>query len=452
VGGSDASYICDEGEYTITSPPTENHSVVQTIQQVLPVTARLVVDNSDDYVESLEEKLQQQHEALRHREEELARMQQNQENIVVGQVLGVHNNDEDGDEEEGTNNDNSTALNEPMCTSKQKVIVGVLAVLVIIAVIVGVIVATSSNSRQNASNSESSPTVESSPVNSPTAPPAQTPMSLPTLPPTAAPTSTVSGLIELLSLVSPDGGTAIALSSTPQSKAVNWLANNTNLDLYSDKRKIQRYALAVFYYSTNGEYWSNKAGWLNYGDECDWYTLADVSFCDATGKIVEVDFYDGNTENGNNLVGTIPNELAMLSDSLGKRCLWYQLLHDEKSSYYYQLLYIVAVLVDELVLPKNNMEGSIATEIGLLNALSESILMLIIAMFSLHSTLILIICPFTAQLQLFNNTLTGQIPSEIGKLTAMGESCILWILVVSTVVALLLCSMTACLLLSLFYS
>jgi hypothetical protein len=46
--------------------------------------------------------------------------------------------------------------------------------------------------------------------------------------------------------------------------------------------------------------------------------LADTSFCDVNGTVVELDFYDLDTETGNNLVGTIPNELALLSNSLGK--------------------------------------------------------------------------------------------------------------------------------------
>jgi hypothetical protein len=174
VGGSNASQTVDDGEHTITSRLPENISDTQLpTQQVVPVTARLVVDTSDDYVESLEQ--------------EIERMRQNQENTVVGQVLGVdNNNDEPNDEEGATNNANTiTSKNsKPIFSSKHLVVIGVIAVLAIIAVIVGVAVAASSNSQQNASESQSSPTVESSPVDSPTAPPTQPPMVLPTVPPT----------------------------------------------------------------------------------------------------------------------------------------------------------------------------------------------------------------------------------------------------------------------------
>jgi hypothetical protein len=164
----------------------DNNIHAAPVNPANPVEARLV-DNSDD-VENLQEQLQRRNEALRRQEQELEQMRSNQENIVVGQVLGVDNNyDEPNDEEEGPNNDNTTASNnnKSIFGLKRKVaIVGVIAVLAIIAIIVGVAVAASSNSQQNASESQSSPTVESSPVNSPTALPTQPPMVLPTVPPT----------------------------------------------------------------------------------------------------------------------------------------------------------------------------------------------------------------------------------------------------------------------------
>jgi serine/threonine protein kinase len=84
------------------------------------------------------------------------------------------------------------------------------------------------------------PTLELLPVEPQTVALSQPPTLLPTLAPMAAPTSaTLPDLIQLLSLVSPDGGTTLATPLTPQNKAVNWLANNTNLDSYSDERKIQ---------------------------------------------------------------------------------------------------------------------------------------------------------------------------------------------------------------------
>jgi hypothetical protein len=126
------------------------------------------------------------------------------------------------------------------------------------------------------------------------------------------------GLIELLSFVSLDNGTALQMQSTPQNNALKWLANNTNLGNYTDKRKIQRYALAVFYYSTNGDNWSNNTGWLNNENECDWYIQPNNNTLCASGDVVNLDFIDEDTRTDNNLDGTLPNELALLSGSLSK--------------------------------------------------------------------------------------------------------------------------------------
>jgi hypothetical protein len=121
---------------------------------------------------------------------------------------------------------------------------------------------------------------------------------------------------------------------------VNWLANNINFNKFSDKRKIQRYTLGVLYYSTNGTNWSNNNGWLTDKNECNWWNGADGLFCDENGAIFELDLYDGS---GNNLVGTIPMELTLLSDS--------------------------AAL---LALGDNSLMGTIPSEVGLLSKLSES--------------------------------------------------------------------------------
>lgn len=47
---------------------------------------------------------------------------------------------------------------------------------------------------------------------------------------TAGPTSPLPGLTELLSSVSLDGGAALQTPSSPQNKALNWLAGNAHLD------------------------------------------------------------------------------------------------------------------------------------------------------------------------------------------------------------------------------
>jgi outer membrane biosynthesis protein TonB len=126
----------------------------------------------------------------------------------------------------------------------------------------------------------------------------------PTTPPPIPP-----DLMSLISENSFDGGADASNTSTPQNEALNWLAGNTNLDTYSDKTKIQRYALATLYHSTGGgETWDQTKSWLTDADECsDWNRL--WTFCSEKNVTV--------LRLPNGLQGTIPDEIALLSD-LGK--------------------------------------------------------------------------------------------------------------------------------------
>jgi hypothetical protein len=157
IGGVN-DVVCghDDDNFTYTQ---QNVSVVDnahTTNLTNPVEARLV-DNADD-VENLQEQLQRQREALRQREEELEHMQRQQENVVVGQVLGAGNNDADEGKAQDTDSNKEdlsvSSNNKSICGLKRKVTIAVLAVLVIVAVVVGIIVATSKNSDATSKNSD----------------------------------------------------------------------------------------------------------------------------------------------------------------------------------------------------------------------------------------------------------------------------------------------------------
>jgi hypothetical protein len=135
-------------------------------------------------------------------------------------------------------------------------------------------------------------------------------LNAPTSPP--SPQEILKELESLLIPVSLDNGTALQTASTPQKHALNWLANNTNLDTYSDAKKIQRYSLATLFYSTNGTSWYQKTNWRSNIDECDWGYV----FCDENRSLESLEIYD------NNLVGTIPNELALMSNLSESSVVW----------------------------------------------------------------------------------------------------------------------------------
>lgn len=99
------------------------------------------------------------------------------------------------------------------------------------------------------------------------------PTPLTTSDPTIAPTSAAytTDLFRLLEAASFDAGAALRQENSPQQRAMLWLLQNVNLESYTNSKKIQRYALAVFYYSTNGDGWGENLWWMSDEDECMWY-------------------------------------------------------------------------------------------------------------------------------------------------------------------------------------
>lgn len=99
--------------------------------------------------------------------------------------------------------------------------------------------------------------------------------------------------------------------SSPQFRALEWLSVDDGLESYSTSRKLQRFALATFFFSTNGETWRTNDGWLSSASECIWHTTgADGTQCDAKGSYASLKL------NFNDVSGTLPPELALLSSSL----------------------------------------------------------------------------------------------------------------------------------------
>jgi len=101
--------------------------------------------------------------------------------------------------------------------------------------------------------------------------------------------------------------------STPQYKAMDWIANHDKSTLTEDyfamlkKRAetrlssesgtdntyIQRYILVVLYFATNGQYWSKDTLFLSENHECNWRDVNDPLFTfikckDKTKRIEEI--------------------------------------------------------------------------------------------------------------------------------------------------------------------
>lgn len=164
-------------------------------------------------------------------------------------------------------------------------------------------------------DSAPAPTPISSPTPAPTPveqPPAPTPGNAD--PPsstggsTLAPTSLqakIDGLTQILKPSYPNSN-VLTTVDTDQHKAVKWLAGNTNLGSYDNLVKMQRYALAVFFYKTNGEKWLRKSYWMTSASECLWHGITCESGAVSRIKLEK-----------NLIDGAYPSvEMGMLKDNL----------------------------------------------------------------------------------------------------------------------------------------
>jgi len=236
-------------------------------------------------------------------------------------------------------------------------------------------------------------------------------------------------------------GTAphVRVPDSPQFLSLNWL---TRVDEYiiclTDDSLKQRYALAVFYFSTNGDtwktcgrktnichpklklfdddpeisIWSNNT-WLSKGNTCEWGGLA----CRKKGQHeIVLDRIDFDT---NNITGTIPEEIKYLTD------LRYFTIEGAKNATDYdngvmalggsipaQIGFLKSLIYIDLNF--NYLTGNIPTELFSLTKIraldlnDNNLIGSIDSRIGNLSQLIL--------LQMDNNQLTSTIPTEIGKL------------------------------------
>jgi hypothetical protein len=113
--------------------------------------------------------------------------------------------------------------------------------------------------------------------------PSIAPSGAPSMSPSIAPTTDrLNAVIESLVLVS--GEEVFTNRTSSQYLAANWVANMDPLVLpLDDPQLFQRYILAVFYFSTNGDQWltcgrgdpvcggdPNETAWLSESNECTW--------------------------------------------------------------------------------------------------------------------------------------------------------------------------------------
>lgn len=93
--------------------------------------------------------------------------------------------------------------------------------------------------------------------------------------------------------------------STPQGSAFLFITDDPlimEVGVCSYPTIAQRYGLATFYFSTNGEAWTQNTGWLGTAGECDWFGVTCVDGINITDLLLP----------NNNVNGDIPNEISTL--------------------------------------------------------------------------------------------------------------------------------------------
>jgi len=218
---------------------------------------------------------------------------------------------------------------------------------------------------------------------------------------------------------------------SPQQYALDWLIDHdTYMSCSDDPRTLQRYALAVFYYSTRGDDWKdcsasadfseatcdtvqiNLAGeetipkvsgnnvWLSPTDECTW---AGIACCEEPMTVDRIEF------EGNGIGGSLPSELGHLTDlrflyaergelagtipeSLGNlsKLIVIDLDYNSISGSIPEALYGLSNLV-QLDLNNNALTGTISSSIGIMTELRF--------------------------FQVGNNPITGTIPFQMGAIS-----------------------------------
>ncbi|GKY97916.1 hypothetical protein MPSEU_000749600 [Mayamaea pseudoterrestris] len=105
---------------------------------------------------------------------------------------------------------------------------------------------------------------------------------------------------------------------SPQGKAWKWLVSDKGLSSRSLSDITLRFALATFYYATNGPNWKNNTNWLTSEDVCSWFCVSQntqiphsysdyLDYCQRSG-------FSQLLLSDNGLIGSIPLELALLTD------------------------------------------------------------------------------------------------------------------------------------------
>jgi hypothetical protein len=201
------------------------------------------------------------------------------------------------------------------------------------------------------------------PTPSPTRVPTPSPSRDPTSSPTPEPPTSRCSMLE-----------AILVDHDPlHVDAKNWLCDTDTWvppsdEFDPDRSWNERYVMVVFYYSTNGNGWSNDDGWLSSTSVCDWYMKDDpcggsdsrvtaISVCESWLSLFPPDAYALFMHN------SVSINLHIWSSFLPSSLSIHQQHHRHSSLYY--PIFVILFTTD-----MNQLSGTIPTEIGQLTELT----------------------------------------------------------------------------------
>lgn len=208
-------------------------------------------------------------------------------------------------------------------------------------------------------------------------------------------------------------------AASTQSLAYTWMLKDPSYWSYSNSTILQRWILAVFYYSTNGDDWTTenfpidhqlgKAPWMNYSDECYWESSnqgQDGNICNSEGKLFALHVRSVG------LNGTIPTEIGLLSTLR-------LFLANGNPGLRGTLPTELGLLsgMEKVQIKFNDMEGTIPTELGSWSSLTVAGLENNRFEGTLPTELGLWTNIRTLGVQ--GNNLRGPLPSEIGRLESL---------------------------------
>jgi hypothetical protein len=214
------------------------------------------------------------------------------------------------------------------------------------------------------------------------APAASKPNMPPTLAPTDEPIAIQQARARFLNILEERSDSLLQTLQQPESshfQAYEWLIRDPNFFNYNSDQVIQRWVLALFAMglslssdNTAQQQQSTSSlppplqTWVQYTDECTWfYSKVDSdTLCNDQGQYVRIDLRSLD------LSGTLPSEISLLSNSLGKLRIFF-LIPQHSPDISHPSLLRSLISIEFIFLYDNQFHGTLPTHLGLLRKLGE---------------------------------------------------------------------------------